>query len=82
MNIVEEFGLDEENFIWQDLAMCVNLPVNAFFDDAESSEHVESSAKEICSYCPVRSICLQEALEHRDQGIRGGHKVARGKILD
>ena len=82
MNIVEEFELDEENFVWQDLAMCVNIPTEAFFDDAEGNDSIAAAAKEICSYCPVREICLTKAQEEKSHGIRGGHELRRGKIID
>lgn len=82
MNLVEQFGLDEENFIWQDLAMCVNVPTEAFYDDAEKDDAVEAAARDICSYCPVANVCLQAATKNKETGIWGGVKLERGKIID
>lgn len=82
MNIVEEFGLDEENFVWQDLAMCVNIPLDAFFDGAEGNDNIAAAAKGVCDYCPVKEICLAKAQEEKSHGIRGGHELSKGKIND
>lgn len=88
-DIVEAFKLDSENFIWQDLAMCEgispfnpNIKDNAdiFFEESESNPHVANSAKDICEYCPVKSICFQDAIETKAHGIRGGEMFSGGKV--
>ena len=81
MNIIDEFNLDEENFIWQDMAMCHNIPTDAFFDHSESDSRVEDAVKAVCGYCPVREMCLQTAQDQKAQGIHGGERLLRGKIV-
>lgn len=82
MNIPEEFKLDPDHFVWQDLAMCVELPLSAFFEDAESSDNVLEASKSICGYCPVQEQCIAAAVEYKDQGLRGGKRMMRGKIVE
>lgn len=82
MNIVEEFGLDEENFIWQDLAMCVNIPTDVWFEDSESNDAIDRAAKEICGYCPVKEVCLEKNVAEKAHGIHGGRRLSGGRIID
>lgn len=82
MNIIEEFKLDPDNFVWQDLAMCVNLPIDIFFEAAESNSHVFDASSSICGYCPVREQCLAAAQGNKDQGVWAGKKLMRGKIVE
>lgn len=82
MNIIEEFGLDEDRFVWQDLSMCQNFPGNAHFEDAESHEGVYNAVREVCGYCPVAEMCFETGMETRSQGIWGGRKIARGKVIE
>jgi len=81
MNIAEEFGLDRENFIWQDLSMCLNLHPEIFFEGADKFEPVRESAKEICRYCPVFDMCKQATVEGKEFGVRAGEVYERGKIV-
>lgn len=80
MNVIEEFGLDPERFIWQDLSMCVNIPPQAFFEDAESNDNIKNAAQDICDYCPVKEMCLEEARGSKSYGIWGGEMLVGGKI--
>lgn len=52
---------------WREHAACVDTPSVLWFD----AQH-EQEAKQVCKDCPVRIQCLDNALEHNDQGIRGG----------
>lgn len=82
MNLVEQFGLDEESFIWQDLAMCVGIPTEVFYDDSEKDDAVSDAAREICLTCPVAKLCLDAGLQGKESGIWGGVRLERGKIVD
>lgn len=82
MNIADEFSLDEDSFTWKDLSMCVNFPTEAHFEDGDSKPSVSAAAREVCYYCPVQEFCLKYALENKEEGIWGGHKVKGGKIVD
>ena len=89
MNIAEEFNLDRENFIWQDLAMCEGInPFNPhikdkadiFFEESESNPNVANAAKSICDYCPVKAMCRQDAVDSKAHGIRAGEMFVGGKV--
>lgn len=48
---------------------------------AESPSDVES-AKALCTDCPVRSLCLEGALERREPwGVWGGELFAQGVVI-
>lgn len=55
---------------WQDQSLCAQTDPDAFFPDKGSPSR---AAKAVCLRCPVRSQCLDAALE-RDElfGIWGG----------
>jgi WhiB family redox-sensing transcriptional regulator len=62
---------------WQDDAACRGEDLVLFFGpDGERQperEIRERKAKEICSWCPVRTTCLDTAIADNDKyGIRGG----------
>jgi WhiB family redox-sensing transcriptional regulator len=55
---------------WMNQGNCRYEPPTTFFpSDGVGVEH----AKVVCSTCPVQSMCLEYALEHRiDHGVWGG----------
>ena len=52
-----------------DAAACVDQPAEIF-----SSSHPSrvALAKRVCSACPIKSECLEWALEHPEEGVWGG----------
>ncbi len=64
---------------WEKFASCRELPTSAFFTD-DLDEIV--AAKRLCLGCPVRTDCLDAAVERREQfGIWGGHLFSAGRIV-
>jgi len=60
---------------WRSEAACAGMDPALFFDDHPKRSHKTTrtlTAIDICSACPVRAACLQDALDHDDHGIRGG----------
>ncbi|MGU3500297.1 WhiB family transcriptional regulator [Mycobacterium sp. C31M] len=48
---------------------------------AESPRELEQ-AKALCADCPIRSLCLSEALERQEPwGVWGGEIIERGTIV-
>lgn len=80
MDLIEDFSLDPDNFIWQDMAICDQIPTKAFFDDAESHSGIESAVKAICAVCPVKNHCLDFGVSNKSYGIYGGKTLVRGNI--
>jgi WhiB family redox-sensing transcriptional regulator len=52
---------------WRARGECVNKDPEIWFADRTAK------ARKICDGCPVREICLQDAIDERDfEGVRGG----------
>ena len=62
---------------WQDEAACAEAPKALFF---HPSPFAISAAKAICRACPVRTPCLEHALEHQEPGVWGA-TTARDRAL-
>ena len=68
---------------WRNLARC--RPVGEVFQTSKFfPEHGDSAivAKSLCHVCPVRKLCLAEALlDHEDFGVWGGTSRADRKPM-
>jgi hypothetical protein len=82
MNIAEEFNLDPETFVWQDLSLCANIPTEAYYDDADANDSIADATKSYCQVCPVKDMCAAFAVEKKAYGIHAGNKYERGKIVE
>lgn len=60
---------------WREQAACSGAPLDVFFPPPSGPGQYDA-ARVICSGCPVKSDCLDDALTHgfawRDDGFRGG----------
>ena len=64
---------------WEAQAACRDLDTALFFSD--DLDEI-SAAKRICLACPVRTRCLDAAVERGEQyGIWGGHLLVAGRIV-
>ncbi len=64
---------------WETQAACRDLDTELFFSD--DLDEI-SAAKRICLACPVRTRCLDAAVERGEQyGIWGGHLFVAGRIV-
>lgn len=61
---------------WKDNALCVNAPIEWFFEDYDKNA---KEVDELCSVCPVRIQCLKEAIFNKDIGCHGGIYFNSGK---
>ncbi|WP_432198958.1 WhiB family transcriptional regulator [Streptomyces sp. bgisy027] len=65
------------NLTWHDSAACRSTPhhqvdPDIFFPEPDEMDRIRA-AKALCAQCPVRTTCLDAALENGDHdGIRGG----------
>ena len=58
------------NATWRQRAACRGLDPEVFYP---SSDEDAEEAKAICGECPVRQLCLEHALAHRERdGVWGG----------
>lgn len=62
-NLLEELGVDPDDFRWDDLALCKEYPIGSveediFYDLYESDVESAKAADEICLSCPVIRQCF------------------------
>ncbi|WJY50105.1 WhiB family transcriptional regulator [Streptomyces chengbuensis] len=71
---------------WRDRAACRSTPHHQvdpelFFPEPDEVDRI-AAAKALCAQCPVRSTCLDAALENGDRdGIRGGMTEEERELL-
>lgn len=64
---------------WVQFAACATAWPDAFFPDQGDPVN---AAKRVCESCPVRRICLQEALDNDEEyGVWGGLSAHQRKQL-
>lgn len=61
---------------WQDQAACLNRDPATWFPAPKDNE-TRAQALAICRTCTVQTRCLEDALENRDEGIRGATTAAQ-----
>lgn len=78
-NVNESLVPTAKNWSWQDKALCKSdgVDVELFFNHEMlrglEKQARESSAKKICSACPIKTACLEHALAvPEDFGVWGG----------
>lgn len=70
-SLLDELGLDPDEFEWQDLALCRGFPTETFYEDYETDAESAKAADQACLSCPVIQQCFFKgaAGEH---GVWGG----------
>jgi WhiB family redox-sensing transcriptional regulator len=64
--------LQDQNFKWQDHAVCTGMDTNIFFYDRNAKAQIVR-ARKICGTCPVAKDCLEFALTNNiEDGMWGG----------
>lgn len=79
-NILNDLGIDKDNFEWYHLAACSGLDTNLFFDKYEIDINIAKNIDEMCLSCPVASICYQSGIEKNEYGVWGGVYLSSGTI--
>ena len=54
---------------WYNRGLCKNYPTKLFYQYDAKKDRL---AKTICNLCPVRTDCLQYALDNEETGVWGG----------
>jgi hypothetical protein len=70
-SLLDEFGLDPEDFEWQDLALCSRMSTSFFYERYESDSVTAKATDQVCLHCPVIKQCFFS-------GANGGHGVWGG----
>lgn len=80
-NILSELGLDEsDNIKWFDLALCLGMENEQFFDKYESDINVAKNIDEACMSCPVISLCYESGVDGSEYGVWGGVYLSSGSV--
>jgi len=70
-------------FSWQELARCRGYDTSYFFLD-EKGNHSKTAFRALCDSCPVKQMCLEDAIVYDAYGVWGGltHIERRAKYGD
>jgi hypothetical protein len=79
-SILNDLGIDKEEFDWFDLAICRGMDTNLFFDKYETDINIAKNVDEACMSCPVAKICYETGLENDEYGVWGGVYLSSGSI--
>lgn len=59
-------------------ANCIGEDIDIFFDAYETSSTQASETDTICMSCPIRKLCLIEAVQNYATGVFGGMYLSMG----
>jgi len=71
-NILNELGIDRDDFQWFHLALCRGMDTNLFYDKYEADVNIAKNIDEACLGCPVIKTCYEFGTENNEHGIWGG----------
>ena len=71
-NILNDLGVDPDDFEWWHLAACNGMDTNLFYDKYEADFNIAKSVDECCLTCPVAKDCLRAGIENNEYGVWGG----------
>lgn len=79
-NILNDLGIDKDDFDWWHLAVCRGMDTNLFYEKYESDANIAKSIDEACLSCPVIKMCYESGIEKDEHGIWGGVYLNAGSI--
>jgi hypothetical protein len=79
-NILNDLGIDEEDFAWWHLALCGGMDTNFFYEKYESDEKIANNIDQACLNCPVSKICYATGVENNEYGVWGGVYLSAGSV--
>jgi len=79
-NILDDLGIDKEDFDWWHLAICRGMDTNLFYDKYEADVTIAKNIDEACLSCPVMQMCYQSGVEKSEYGVWGGVYLTAGSI--
>lgn len=79
-DILNSLGIEENELEWFDLALCLNMDTNLFFDKYETDLNIARNIDQACLACPVISICYDYGTENDNYGVWGGVYLNSGSI--
>lgn len=79
-NILNDLGVDKDDFDWWHLAVCRGMETNLFYDKYEVDPNIAKSIDEACFSCPVIKMCYESGVENSEYGVWGGVYLTSGDI--
>lgn len=79
-NILNDLGIDPEDFSWMDVAVCQGMDHNLFYDTYENDINIAKNIDEMCLSCPVVKMCYDHGIANDEQGVWGGIYIYAGAI--
>lgn len=79
-SILNDLGLDSDDFKWYDLAVCKGMDTNLFFEKYEIDINIAKNIDEACLNCPVIKMCYEAGVENSDHGVWGGVYLNSGSV--
>ena len=79
-SILNNLGVDEEDFEWYHLALCDGMDTNLFYDKYEADQETAKQVDQICLHCPVIKQCYAEGVAGKERGTWGGVYMDLGRI--
>ena len=79
-NILNDLGVDQEDFEWWHLGLCRGMDTNLFYDKYESDSNIAKSIDEACLSCPVIKMCYDAGVDNEEYGVWGGVYLNAGSI--
>ena len=79
-SILDDLGVDKEDFDWWHLAICRGMDTNLFYDKYEVDVNIAKNIDEACLSCPVSKMCYKSGIDNNEYGIWGGVYLNAGSI--
>ena len=81
-NILNDLGIDKQEFEWFDLAICRGMDTNLFFEKYETDVNIAKNIDEACLSCPVSKMCYDSGVENNEYGVWGGVYLNAGSVAN
>ena len=79
-NILNDLGVDTDDFDWWHLAVCRGMDTNLFYDKYEVDANIAKNIYDACLSCPVLKMCYESGVEKAEYGVWGGVYMSSGEI--
>lgn len=79
-DILNDLGIDKDNFDWFHLAVCRGMDTNLFYDKYENDQGIAKNVDEACLSCPVSKMCYKSAVDNNEYGVWGGIYLSAGLV--
>jgi len=79
-NILNDLNINDKKIEWYDLALCLGMDTNLFFDKYEADVNIAKGIDEACLSCPIIKICFEKGKEGDNYGVWGGVYLSSGSV--